>query len=73
MRLATADREMTRRNDAAVKIDAELVRKAKVVASFKDMSLAEYLSEVLRPIIDRDLRDHSRRALGDEAPKPPKR
>jgi hypothetical protein len=67
MSAALADREMTRRNDAAVKIDADVVRKAKTVASSRDIPLAEYLSELLRPLVDRDLKDHARRVLGDDA------
>ena len=68
-----AERTM-RRNDAAVKIDAEVVRAAKIVAAHKDLSLAEYLSETLRPIVEAELKDYSRRALGEDRPeKKPKK
>lgn len=60
---------MARRHDMAVKVDAEIVRKAKIVAAFKDVSLAEYLSEALRPIVDRELREFSQRSL-DVKPEP---
>lgn len=50
-----------KRNDTSVKIDADLVRDAKIVAAFEDKSLAEYLTVTLRPIIDRALRDHAER------------
>jgi hypothetical protein len=64
---------MTRRTDVAVKIDAEVVRQAKVVAAFRGISLAEYLSETSRPAVQRDYREESRKAAGDnEPPKPPK-
>jgi hypothetical protein len=69
MSVGLADKAMTRRNDLTVKIDAEVLRMAKVVASFKDISLAEYLTEALRPIVERDLKEHSRKALGED-PKP---
>jgi hypothetical protein len=57
-----------------VKMDANVIHTAKIVAAHKDISLAEYLSEVTRPIIERDYKDHSRRALGSEdgGEKPPK-
>jgi hypothetical protein len=63
MSLLIAEQPMTRRNDVAVKIDAEVTRIAKIVAAHKDISLAEYLSETLKPIVERDLREYSRRAL----------
>lgn len=43
-----------KRNDTAVKVDAELVRIAKVIAAYRDIPLAEYLSERLRPLIEAD-------------------
>jgi hypothetical protein len=67
---APAAGTMARRQDTAVKVDAEVIRKAKIVAAYKDVSLAEYLSEALRPIVDRDLVDYSRRSLEGEAKAP---
>jgi hypothetical protein len=75
---ATRQEPMVRRNDQTVKIDAEVMRKAKIVASFKDMSLAEYISEALRPIVENELQDFARRTVNSQldTPKdkpPPKR
>jgi hypothetical protein len=58
-----ADRSMTtKRNDVPVKIDAEVVHVAKIAAAYKDMSLAEYISERLRPLVAEDVdREHSKR------------
>jgi hypothetical protein len=53
--LAIADRPMTKRNDVPVKIDAEVVRVARIAAAYKDMSLAEYISERLRPLVAQDI------------------
>lgn len=61
----SAGTEMARRSDTAVKIDAEVVRQAKVVAAFRGISLAEYLSETLRPTVARDYLAESRKAAGD--------
>jgi hypothetical protein len=60
---ALADRPMTtKRNDVPVKIDADVVRVAKIAAAYKDMSLAEYISERLRPLVAEDVdREHSKR------------
>jgi predicted HicB family RNase H-like nuclease len=42
------------REDVAVKIDKGLKAKAQCVADNRDVSLAEYLSEALRPIVGKD-------------------
>jgi hypothetical protein len=52
---AIAGEPMTKRNDVPVKIDAEVVRVAKIAAAYKDMSLAEYISERLRPLVALDV------------------
>ena len=72
--LAAVERpDVVRRNDVTVKIDAKLSHMAKIVAAHKDVSLAEYLTSVLWPIVERDLKEYSRKALGDEKPKEPKK
>ena len=45
----------TKRNDVPVKIDAEVVRIARIVAAYDEQTLAEYLSERLRPLVAADL------------------
>ena len=52
---ATVEAPMAKRNDVVVKVDANVIRDAKVVAAFREVSLAEYLSELLRPLVSRDL------------------
>lgn len=67
MEMATGllERPMAKRNDVPVKLDAEVVRDAKIVAAYKDMSLAEYLSELIRPHVARDLeQEHARHVKG---------
>jgi len=58
-------RPMVRRNDTAVKIDTEVVAEAKMVAASRGLSLAEYLSEILRPIVHRDLQEETTKRLGE--------
>lgn len=45
---------MPKRNDLAVKIDAPIIQKARVIASKREITLAEYLSELLRAHVDSD-------------------
>lgn len=43
-----------KRDDVAVKIEAALYRKAKVVAAYRGITIAKYLSELLRKPVERD-------------------
>ena len=43
-----------KRRDAVVKLDVTIVGKAQMVAKANGISLAEYLSEMLRGPVDRD-------------------
>lgn len=65
-------RPMARRNDTAVKIDTEVVAEAKMVAASRGLSLAEYMSEILRPIVHRDLQEETSRRLGESPKRRPK-
>ena len=58
MATAMMERTMTKRADVPVKMDAEVVRRAKIVAAFRGQSLAEFLSDTLGKIID-DLMDQA--------------
>ena len=69
MAVATVRREMARRDDTAVKIDSKVAQKAKVIAASKDMSLAEYLTILLEPLVERDLREFARKALDEPKPR----
>lgn len=54
--LASQVAEMPRkkRNDTAVKIDVEIARKARTISSYYERSLAEYLSELMKPVVDKE-------------------
>jgi len=43
-----------KRDDVSVKIEAGIYRKAKMVAAYRDITMAEYLSDLLRRPVDRD-------------------
>lgn len=45
---------VTKRNDKAVKISRDLAVKAKVIAETRGISIAEYLTDLLRPMVERD-------------------
>ena len=69
-----AERPMTKRNDTAVKIDAEVIRRAKIVAAYRSQSLAEYLTSRLAPFVDADLaEEQEKQSLPQTKPKPPRR
>lgn len=42
------------RNDVSIKFDKVLAGKARLIAQGRGIPMAEYLSEAVRPIIDRD-------------------
>lgn len=60
----TGKRKMGRppsnRDDATAKIDRRVILKAKYVASAEGITLAELLTEILRPVIDRRHAAHGR-------------
>lgn len=46
--------EKGKRDDVAVKVDRSLVDKAKLVASRRKITMAEYLSDLIRTPVERD-------------------
>lgn len=68
-----AEYPMAKRKDVAVKIDAEVARMGKIVAAFEGKSLAEYLSDSLRPIVEAAFRRHIRQAQPPDEPKSSRR
>ncbi len=55
-----------KRNDLAVKIDAYVLRLAKILAAHEDTTIAKILSETMRPILLRKLEK-----MGVPIPPPP--
>ncbi len=49
-----------------VRIDSDIVAMAKYLAARKGIAVSELLSDLLRPIIDRDFRKSARDVLGDD-------
>lgn len=47
----------------AVRLDSDVVSKAKYLASLKGMAMSEYLSNHLRPIVEREFRAAGRSLL----------
>jgi hypothetical protein len=52
--LVGTDSMAEKRNDVSVRIDAEVYRLLKTVAAWKDVPIAEYLSDIVRPVVERD-------------------
>jgi hypothetical protein len=55
MSAGVLERTVAKRQDVTVKLDSEVVRIAKIVAAYRGVSVADYLSESLRPIAQKDL------------------
>lgn len=49
-----AEMPRAKRNDITCKVDAAIIRKARLIASHRDLTLAEYLSNKLRLLVDKD-------------------
>lgn len=49
-----AGRPKSVRDDVTVKMDRAVVARARFVADLRGLTLAEYLSEAVRPVVDRD-------------------
>lgn len=56
--VAAPDMPRQKRNDVVAKVDSEVIRKAKIIAAFRGISLAEYLTERLEPLVAVDLAAH---------------
>jgi hypothetical protein len=71
--MATLGELSVARNDVNVKIDSEVIKDAKMVAAARDITMAEYLSELLRPLVQRDLdqvfEERRKRAAEKKKPK----
>jgi hypothetical protein len=52
------------------RIDSDVLRIARIVASYEQKSLSDYLSDTLRPIVDRDHAKHIRKYSGKIDPPP---
>ena len=53
----------------SVKLDQELMRKAKIVAASREQSVIDYLEAMIGPQIQRDVEEEMRKLTGDPAPK----
>lgn len=69
-RSASVARKRAKRVDKSVKIDAEVAHLAHIVASYRKVSLAEYLSDLLAPLVRADheaeVRRHAPGLLPDD-------
>lgn len=72
MAMQGAVRTMAKRTDVSVKMDEKVVEDCRIAASFRGLTLAEYLSEAMRAIAARDIDEgYARRAEARPAPKRP--
>lgn len=59
-----AGRPKSSRDDMTVKIDRAVVARAHYIARVRGITVAEYLTEALRPIVDRDFHRESAKQEG---------
>jgi len=64
--------DAVKRNDVNVKMDAEVVRLCKIVSSSRGVPMAEYLSDLVRPLVQRDLKTEMSRQFQPSPPRKPK-
>ena len=55
------------REDLTVKVDRHVIARARFVADTRKLTLAEYLTEALRPVVDRDFEKAARGGQGESA------
>ena len=70
MGLATAERRMAKRNDISVKVDVGVLDDCRIAASFRKVSLSEYISEHMRVIAKRDIDESYASRSAPKRPKP---
>jgi hypothetical protein len=61
-----AGRPKSDRDDVSVKLDRSVAARARFVAELRGVTLAEYLTEAVRPVVERDFA-RAARAEGKEA------
>ena len=57
-------RPPTGRNDATAKLDADVLRQAKHVAAYRGMTLAEFLTKVVRPAVEKEMQQIAAEMIG---------
>jgi hypothetical protein len=57
----------SKRNDEPVKLDRDVVRVARIVCAYRNLQMAEYLSELLRPLVTADHEEELRK-LQEQSP-----
>jgi hypothetical protein len=65
----TRERPMAKRNDITAKVDAEALRVARIVAAYRGLTLAEYLSDIVLATATRDREAEERKERDREAGK----
>ena len=59
-----AKKRAVKREDVSIKVDVKVYQDAKAVASMLGVGLAEYISESLKKVVERDLVEQLKKRLG---------
>jgi hypothetical protein len=65
----SATAELLEMRRMSVKIDAEILKKAKMVAADREVSVIEYLEAMINPIVQQDLEEVLKKLTGRRRPK----
>lgn len=69
----TMPKDKDKRDDVPVKLDRRVKRAADIVAKYRGISAAEYVSERLRPLVMSDLAEHQASGLSPEGESTPEK
>lgn len=53
--MSQASLAVAKRNEVSVKIDADVYRLVRTVAAWKGVNVSEYLSEIVAPVVRKDM------------------
>lgn len=68
MAKAKPKKSETRRHTAMMRVDAETLARARTAASMMRVTLADYVSDVLRKAADRDIAAGAKKLVGGDKP-----
>ena len=71
MPTSLVERPMAKRRDVTTKMDPAVLADCRIAASFRGVTLSEYLSESMRVVAERDIEEGYRKRSAD-APNPTK-
>lgn len=63
--MSTASLPVAKKNEVSVKMNADVYRLVKTLAAWRNVTIADYLGEIVDPVVRRDLKKMQREAARD--------